>query len=81
MKSWTFYVLGGNLLLLFLGYRLFLNRFLLKGGRVDPFTLAIEHWGKLLVLGADVREVSLPAITLQTLVDGIEALADDPTCR
>ena len=74
MKSWTFYILGSNLLLLFLDYRLFLNRFLLLGGRVDSFTLAIEHRGKLLVLGADVREVCLPTITLQTLVDGIEAL-------
>ena len=77
MKSWTFYVLGGNLLLLFLGYRLLLNRFLLNGGRVDPTALIVEHRGELLVLGTDVREVCLPSITLQTLVDGIEALVDE----
>ena len=77
MKSLAFYVLGCNLLLLFLGYRLLLNRFLLQGGRIDPFAFIVEHRGKLLVPGADVGEVCLPTISLKTLVDGIEALADE----
>ena len=77
MKSWAFYILGGNLFFLLLSYRLLLHLFLLQGGRINLSAFTIEHRRELLVLGANVGEISLPAITLQTLVDGIEALADE----
>ena len=78
MKSWTFYILGGNIFFLFLvDFRFLRDRFLLLGGRIDLLSLAIEHWSKLLVLCADVAKVGLPHATLQTLVDGIKALANE----